>query len=241
MAIDWIKMRADLRTHPKVVRMASALNADRLRVIGGLHAVWCVFDAHSSDGFLDGYTTEILDEILGWSGFSAAMASIEWLISLENGLETPRFDEHNSQSAKRRAMETERKRKERENVLDLSALDADKNKTESGLEKKRKEKNIKPLESKTEASQRGSRLPTDWIIPAGYILFCTTERPDLDVQAMADKFRDYWIGVPGSRGCKLNWEATWRNFVRAERRALSAGKKPPFDPLAYANGRPQRG
>lgn len=32
MAGDWIKMRADLHTHPKVVRISSALDADRLRV-----------------------------------------------------------------------------------------------------------------------------------------------------------------------------------------------------------------
>ncbi len=44
MAGDWIKMRAGLQTHPKVVRLTSALKADKLRVIGGLHAVWCLFD-----------------------------------------------------------------------------------------------------------------------------------------------------------------------------------------------------
>ena len=31
MASDWIKMRSDLFTHPKVVRMASALKADKKR------------------------------------------------------------------------------------------------------------------------------------------------------------------------------------------------------------------
>jgi hypothetical protein len=57
---DWIKVRADLHTHPKVVRILSALNAvkhpqpvrtvsDTLRVVGALHAVWCVFDTHSID------------------------------------------------------------------------------------------------------------------------------------------------------------------------------------------------
>ena len=50
MAGDWIKMRVDLSTSPKVVRISSALRADRLRVIGGLHAVWCLFDVHSEDG-----------------------------------------------------------------------------------------------------------------------------------------------------------------------------------------------
>jgi hypothetical protein len=28
------------------------------------------------------------------------------------------------------------------------------------------------------------------------------------------EFRDYWVSVPGQRGVKLDWEATWRNRVR---------------------------
>lgn len=28
------------------------------------------------------------------------------------------------------------------------------------------------------------------------------------------EFIDYWIGIPGNRGTKLNWSATWRNRVR---------------------------
>jgi hypothetical protein len=33
-------------------------------------------------------------------------------------------------------------------------------------------------------------------------------------QAWAE-FIDYWIGIPGQRGTKLDWSATWRNRVRA--------------------------
>ena len=73
MAGDWIKMRTDLSTSPKVVRMSSALRADRLRVIGGLHAVWSLFDVHSEDGTLDGYSLETLDEMISFPGFGAAM------------------------------------------------------------------------------------------------------------------------------------------------------------------------
>jgi uncharacterized protein YdaU (DUF1376 family) len=29
-------------------------------------------------------------------------------------------------------------------------------------------------------------------------------------------FRDYWISVPGAKGCKLDWLATWRNWIRKE-------------------------
>lgn len=138
MAGDWIKMRADLHTHPKVVRIMSALNADRLLVVGGLHAVWCLFDAHSADGVLDGYTEKALDSIIGCPGFAAAMVSVGWLVNNGESLATPRFDEHNGQSAKRRATETERKRASRSDEK-VSAPEADKKRTRE--EKRREEVN----------------------------------------------------------------------------------------------------
>ena len=150
MAGDWIKMRADLHTHPKVVRIASALKADRLRVVGGLHAVWCLFDVHSEDGRLSGYTTEALDDLIGFQGFTAALASVGWVQVEADSLVVPRFDEHNGQSAKRRATETERKR----NARNLSASEADK--TRSREEKRREEKK----ETKTTAP--ASRFAEFW-------------------------------------------------------------------------------
>lgn len=140
MAGDWIKMRADLQTHPKVVRVMSALNADKLRVIGGLHAVWCLFDAHSEDGVLEGYTSVALDLMIGWPGFSSALVMIGWLEENPGSLSTPRFDEHNGRSAKRRVTETERKRIARSED-ELSAPDADKKRSR---EEKRRE-DLKPI------------------------------------------------------------------------------------------------
>ena len=114
MAGSWIKMSTDLRSHPKVVRMASALKADKLRVVGGLYAVWSLFDAHSLDGSLEGYTFAALDEEIGWKGFSRAMSAVEWMTEEPDGIQLPRYDTHNGASAKRRAQETERKRQSRE-------------------------------------------------------------------------------------------------------------------------------
>lgn len=112
---NWIKMRTDLRNHPKVVRMASALKADRLRIIGGLWAVWATFDTHSADGLLEGYTLEALDEDLGWRGFSRALQAVGWLVEdPDNGLQIPEFEEHNGASAKRRASDTKRKSSDRD-------------------------------------------------------------------------------------------------------------------------------
>lgn len=60
---------------------------------------------------------------------------------------------------------------------------------------------------------RGTRLPDDW-------------RPDQEPELVAAlggqaaaarewaKFRDYWTAQPGQRGRKVDWQATWRNWLR---------------------------
>lgn len=218
MAVDWIKMRADLHTHPKIVRIMSALKADRLRVIGGLHAVWCLFDAHSTDGFLDGYDFETLDNFIGWPGFSGAMNAIDWLEGDENGLFAPRFDEHNGQSAKRRAQESERKRNDRK----TSASDADKKRTR---EEKRR------VDSKPPLSPKGEKKAA--VCLSTFIAECTekSERPMRDYQplwkyvesvgldremvglAWAEFCRQMLPGGVNATKRQADWRKTFRNYV----------------------------
>ncbi|ECM9840336.1 TPA: Pyocin large subunit [Salmonella enterica] len=150
MAGDWIKMRADLHTHPKVVRMASALKADRLRIVGGLHSAWCLFDVHSVDGFLDGYSAETLDDLIGFPGFARAMMAVGWLEEEGESLVMPRFEAHNGQSAKRRAQDADRKR----NVRKASASDADKKRT-------REEKRREDIKDKTPQIGDAKNQPVD--------------------------------------------------------------------------------
>lgn len=134
MAGDWIKMNKSLPRDPRVIRISSALKADRLRTVGGLFSAWCIFDEQTEDGILPGYTPEILDELVTFPGLARAMESVGWLEIGEGFLAVPRFDEHNGQSAKRRAQDANRKQ---------SARAADKcpaeNRTESRPEKRRGE------------------------------------------------------------------------------------------------------
>jgi hypothetical protein len=30
----------------------------------------------------------------------------------------------------------------------------------------------------------------------------------------ADKFKDWWLSKAGAGGAKMDWEATWRNWIR---------------------------
>lgn len=178
MAGDWIKMRVDLQSHPKVVRILSATKSDKFRVIGGLHSVWTVFDTHSEDGELVGYTPETLDHIIGWSGFSRAMIDVDWLIENTGvSLAMPEFSEHNGQSGKRRAEDQKRKRDSRkspEDVRNLSAKQPDKKLTRE--EKRREEHSV------TNVTGEKSPLTPDEII-FGYGLPILTNSGTAEKQA----------------------------------------------------------
>lgn len=65
-------------------------------------------------------------------------------------------------------------------------------------------------------TQRGSRLPTDWTLPDEWKQWAEKERPDLLINTVADGFRDFWISKPGAGGVKLDWQATWRNWIRSQ-------------------------
>lgn len=175
MAGDWIKMRIDLQTHPKVFRIVSALKADRLRVIGGLHVAWSIFDTHSADGVLLGYDCDAMDAVIGWPGFTQAMIDVQWAsIDADGSLVMPRFDEHNGASAKRRANDSERKRNERKKpVRKLSALDADSLRTR---EEKRREEN------KDQDQKPSSKSPSVDLFPKFWTLY-----PNKKGKAAAEK------------------------------------------------------
>lgn len=229
---DWIKMTVKLRTHPKVVRIASALKADKLRVIGALYSVWTVFDQHSADGRLDGYTLSTMDVEIGWKGFSAAMAAVGWLGHDEAGLIAPEFDEHNSKSAKRRALDTDRKKSARDEDESangsrkgsgsLSASKADKSGTR--IEEKRKKKppiapqggeppRASPVGLKAwmaEAKDRGEQL-----IPDGDPVFEYADKVGLphDFLHLAWKqFRRTYTGARASKRYR-DWRQVFRNAV----------------------------
>ncbi len=69
-------------------------------------------------------------------------------------------------------------------------------------------------ETKKEKNKRGSRLAQDWVLTNPMDQWAKQERPDLDVRQVAEQFKDYWIAQAGQKGVKLDWDATWRNWIR---------------------------
>lgn len=62
--------------------------------------------------------------------------------------------------------------------------------------------------------RRGTRLSADWQPSLDERGFAADL--GIDPEATADAFRDYWISVPGAKGRKLDWTATWRGWCRRE-------------------------
>jgi uncharacterized protein YdaU (DUF1376 family) len=82
---------------------------------------------------------------------------------------------------------------------------------------------LKPAPCQTVSGEKkptatATRLPDDWKPSEQDVEFCKATRPDLVPSFVADEFRDYWIAQPGVNGRKLNWPATWRNWIRKQRR-----------------------
>lgn len=64
---------------------------------------------------------------------------------------------------------------------------------------------------------RGTRLPADFALPDDWIEFAEKSRPDLNPYDTGQRFIDHWHAKPGKDATKLDWFATWRNWVRGER------------------------
>lgn len=70
------------------------------------------------------------------------------------------------------------------------------------------------LPSPPSASRRGVRLPDGWRPADDDVAFAAGL--GLDPDETAAEFRDYWQAVPGARGVKLDWSATFRNSCRMQ-------------------------
>lgn len=62
---------------------------------------------------------------------------------------------------------------------------------------------------------RATRLSVDWVLPAAWGQWAIGQgHSEAKIRLEADKFRDFWIGKSGKDATKLDWEATWRNWMR---------------------------
>lgn len=67
----------------------------------------------------------------------------------------------------------------------------------------------------SQKKKRASRLSDDWVLPRDWGAWALSEGyPDALIRLEAEKFKDYWISKSGRDATKLDWEATFRNWMR---------------------------
>lgn len=202
MAGDWIKMRTNLDTDPRVFALSSKTGAHVQHVKGALHWLWSQADTHTTDGKLWGYVPEQVDQTVGIPGFCSALEGLKkagkpwpWLKIGDGFVQVPDFGKHNGESAKKRAQGALRaSRKRHAASARFAHLEQSKSRAEQQQSKRREEKN---------SEQQGK---------AG---------PALPHQASANGFRSAAAASP--QDPQTLCRGIWRDQVKADAISLLEG------------------
>lgn len=220
MAGDWIKFELATPDKPEVWAIAASLSIDPDAVVGKLMRVWGWFDQQTENGNAPSVSKMLLDRLVGVNGFCKAVIDAGWMLDDGSTLTLPHFDRHNGKTAKNRALTAKRVNlyKAKTNAVGNEKV------TQAPLpkEEKRREENIsKSLVTPQAATPRktASRLPDDWKPNQTHWDAAKEINPNLTdewFKLVAHKFKDYWIAKSGKDATKVDWLATWRNWLRRE-------------------------
>lgn len=92
-------------------------------------------------------------------------------------------------------------------------------------------------------TKRGTRIPENFTVTPEMAAWAREHTPLVDGRTATDAFRDYWKGKAGRDGLKLDWVATWRNWMRRDqeqaknRTAPKPWEKPVGRPMTLAEER----
>lgn len=94
--------------------------------------------------------------------------------------------------------------------------------------------------------KRGTRIPDDFSATPAMVAWARDRCPHVDWRLETEKFVNYWRAKTGKDATKLDWEATWRNWMlnAAARTPATAASRPgphrpyrnPIDMSVYEEG-----
>lgn len=87
-----------------------------------------------------------------------------------------------------------------------------------------KNKNKNKREGKQESRKRASRIPENFTVDSSMRSWAAQKTPDVDLELSTEKFINYWTAASGAKATKLDWVATWRNWMLSDQER--APKKP---------------
>lgn len=76
--------------------------------------------------------------------------------------------------------------------------------------------------------KRGTRLPDDFAITADMKTWFAENCPSVDGPRETEKFRNYWRAKSGKDAAKVDWPATWRNWMLTATERAGPNPRGPF-------------
>lgn len=61
--------------------------------------------------------------------------------------------------------------------------------------------------------KRATRISEDFAVTPEMRIWASTKAPDTDLATETEKFINYWVAKSGKDATKLDWAATWRNWI----------------------------
>lgn len=222
----WIPSHQELRSHPKTRKAARRAGVSLPAMIGHLHLLWYWALDFAPDGDVARFDDEDLADAAEWDDDPAQL--IDALVNCgsggSNGFITEDrklhdWDEYGGKYGKRVEAAKKAAAARWDAVPDAEAAppesdsNADAMRTHSvgNAEERRGEE--KERTSSRKRADRATRLPDGWTPkPEPDLIKAVGGQHQADRQL--DRFRDYWTAQPGTKGRKVDWQATWRNWLR---------------------------
>lgn len=237
----YVPSHQELKDHPKTKRAARRADVTLPTMIGHLHLLWWWALDHAPTGDLSRFDAEDLADGAMWDGdpetFVKALVDCgpgesEGFLTSEGYLHD--WDDYGGKYVQRvqAARKAAEARWHPNGNAPAEPPQSDRNADASGAhaggnaDKRRGDKRTKSKGT----TARGGRLPDGWAPKAEPELQATAQRAGVDLRAELAKFRDYWAAQPGAKGRKVDWQATWRNWVR---RAMERPSKPNAPPTVH--------
>jgi hypothetical protein len=223
MAGDWLKVETITPDKPEVHAIAGRLTMTAEEAFGRLFRVWVWLQNVTINGHVRVRDLSVVDQYAGRKGFGQAMAEEGWINATNDGFIVPKWDRHLSKGAKKRALDLERKRRERgETVPEKSRAKEDKIRLE------------KREESLSSSTKKKERAPTKTPVcrwPEGFgvdeaIRLWNSEKgfPEGHLELHLEIFREAVdkgdLMYAGERG----WRAAFQKCIREDWGGLRSAK-----------------
>lgn len=190
------------------------MQLSRARYVSALLRLWCYADTYINDDDTLPMSEIALDQYVGLKGF-CRLSPREWLEELPDGrIRLPGYCEKNDIVGRR-----ERKAQRAEYMRNWRNGSRDDHATAT---KQPRNKHV-PLNTYTNTKEekdslrsskkKATRLPHDWRLPPEWQTWAIGKGlTPAEATEQGERFADYWLANPD--GTKLDWLATWRNWIR---------------------------